>query len=96
MTFSKLSRGGRVCGAGSRGQAEMLRQIYSLWGVRGGWGDGEHGEGATGRAGIHILPKMLPRWLNLNLTRSLLPSSAALLGPQSPLWLLAAGGAGSV
>lgn len=29
MTFSKLSQ---VCGAGSRGQAEMLQQIYSLVG----------------------------------------------------------------
>lgn len=38
MTFSKLSRGGRVCGAGSRGQAEMLQQIYSLW--RAGLGGG--------------------------------------------------------
>lgn len=62
MTFSKLSRGGRVCGAGSRGQAEMLQQIYS----RGGVGIGAHGRG---RAGTHILPKMLPRWPNLNLTR---------------------------
>lgn len=37
MTFSKLSRGGRVCGAGSRGQAEMLQQIYSRG---GGWNRG--------------------------------------------------------
>lgn len=35
MTFSKLSRGGRVCGAGSRGQAEMLQQIYSRGGESG-------------------------------------------------------------
>lgn len=42
MTFAKLSHGGRVCGAGSRGQDKMLQQIYSLLGmcvcVGGGWG----------------------------------------------------------
>lgn len=41
MTFPKVSGGGRVCSAGSRGQREMLQQIYSLWG--GGVG----GQGRT-------------------------------------------------
>lgn len=30
MTFPKVSSGGRVCEAASRGQGEMLPQIYSL------------------------------------------------------------------
>lgn len=52
MTFPKVSGGGRVCEAGSRGQGEMLQQIYSRWG-----GTGEDGaEGGGERAWMDILP----------------------------------------
>lgn len=63
MTFSKLSRGGRVCGAGSRGQAEMLQQIYSLW--RAGLGGGALSVSllwllAAGGAGAVGAPRLIP------------------------------------
>lgn len=53
MTFPKVSFGGRVCKAGSRGQGEMLQQIYSLWGD-GGEDGGE--VAGLGRAWMDILP----------------------------------------
>lgn len=44
MTFPKVSGGGRACKAGSRGQGEMLQQIYNLWGGTGEAVRGERGE----------------------------------------------------
>lgn len=63
MTFAKLSRGGGVCGAGSRGQDKMLQQIYSLLGmcVSVGGGGGE-GPGGGGEPGSTYFTKTLPRW----------------------------------
>lgn len=59
ITFSKLSRGGRVCEAGSRGPGEMLQHLGGV---------GEVGKGRPGKARMDILPKIIPRSPNLNLT----------------------------
>lgn len=58
MTFPKLSCGGRVCKAGSRGQGEMLQQIYSLLGDRGVVGeDGGERRRCWGELGWTCFPK---------------------------------------
>lgn len=56
MTFPKVSGGGRVCDAASRGQREMLQQIYSLWGGGVEWEDRGGRWESWGRARMDILP----------------------------------------
>lgn len=78
MTFPKLSCGGRVCETGSHGRGNAAGDLQPFWG-EGGHGGGWRREAAVlGRAKMDMLPKMIPRSPNLNLTHPCLRHGSSL------------------